>query len=219
MNPDPLNPRTFRLLPPVWFVAGWAILLMYSMVWDVPARRLAMPIEHVIDTESSFWSFWKQIGETWMVIVVAIVLSCYHAWRWRAGVVLAIATLFAAGLSSLFKWIVGRERPDTWQPPFRFEPFRDGFAGFVDLKNLSMPSGHASTAFAMAFVLCLLVPRGRWAWLAVASMCGLERVLSLSHWTSDVVAAVLVGMVSARFSLWFCYLVTGQSVGPRRFAA
>jgi membrane-associated phospholipid phosphatase len=82
---------------------------------------------------------------------------------------LAVTTI--SGINGLIKWMVGRTRPfkiDTIGErlaPFELHPFRDGFRGLFESKNLCFPSGHACLAFATAAALVMLWPRARWWWL------------------------------------------------------
>lgn len=95
--------------------------------------------------------------------------------------------------ATLLKRLIGRARPkhlDTLGP-FHL----DGFA--VDASMASFPSGHATTAFALAVALGCLTPRWRPVWLAAAGLIALSRVMIGSHYPSDVVAGALLGSVGA----------------------
>jgi membrane-associated phospholipid phosphatase len=115
--------------------------------------------------------------------------------RWRS---YALAPLFVfagvavAGLTTdLVKALLGRFRPKLF--------FRDGSYGFDFLHTradyVSFPSGHATTAFALATALTLLWPRPAAAYVAVALAIAASRVLSNAHWLSDVLAGGLVGVL------------------------
>jgi membrane-associated phospholipid phosphatase len=115
--------------------------------------------------------------------------------RWRSH---ALAPLFVfaavalAGLTTdLVKALLGRLRPKLF--------LRDGSYGFDLLHTradyVSFPSGHATTAFALAAALTLLWPRPAVAYFAVALAVAASRVLSNAHWLSDVLAGGLVGVL------------------------
>lgn len=71
----------------------------------------------------------------------------------------------------------------------------------------SMPSGHATTAFAWA-ALMLLIPQRETrvaqavAVLALASAIGLSRIAVGAHWPIDVLAGALLGWMGAMLCIW-----------------
>ncbi|MGK3946815.1 phosphatase PAP2 family protein, partial [Streptomyces caeruleatus] len=61
----------------------------------------------------------------------------------------------------------------------------------------SFPSGHAITAFALAFGLASLAPKWRIAIWAYALIIAMTRLVLLAHHPSDVLAGALVGILGA----------------------
>lgn len=155
-------------------VAEWAFRLPRS--WANTARRLSALGE----------------GVYWMVLVIAIGLTGVVRKRpavaaWAGKTVLAIA---AAGIAAnLLKVVAGRARPralDTGVWGFHFLEFGYRFNSF--------PSGHAAIAAAVAASICLTRPAA-WPlaavlWMALAG----GRVLTGSHFVSDVLAGGAVGI-------------------------
>jgi hypothetical protein len=77
----------------------------------------------------------------------------------------------ASGLAAqVIKHVVGRARPKVGPSAFSFHPLSldNGFA--------SLPSGHATSAFAAATALGLMVARGRGALVVLAAAVGASRV-------------------------------------------
>jgi len=120
--------------------------------------------------------------------------------RWRS---YALAPLFVfasvalAGLTTdLVKGLLGRFRPKLF--------FRDGSYGFDLLHTradyVSFPSGHATTAFALATALTLLWPRYAAGYFLLALAIGASRVLANAHWLSDVLAGGFVGIAVACYA-------------------
>ena len=68
-------------------------------------------------------------------------------------------------------------------------------------EKVSFPSAHTATAFAFAVGLAALYPPARWIFYALAVSCGAHRLLFDSHWFSDVVASVFIGLLVAR-AVW-----------------
>lgn len=115
--------------------------------------------------------------------------------RWRSHA-LAPAFVFAsvalAGLTTdLVKAVVGRFRPKLF--------LLDGRYGFDFLHYkadfLSFPSGHATTAFALATAFTLLWPRPAVVYFALAAGIAISRVGSNAHFVSDVLVGAFVGTV------------------------
>jgi membrane-associated phospholipid phosphatase len=133
-----------------------------------------------------------------------------------ASVMVRAGFLFAAiGLSGLFasliKNMIGRARPGTGGQidPFLFDPFHwaPSFA--------SLPSGHATTAFAALAAIGALFPRARTALLIYAVVIAMSRVVLRSHYVSDVMAGAVVGIVGVILvRRWFAALRLGFAIGP-----
>ncbi len=68
------------------------------------------------------------------------------------------------------------------------------------LHNVSMPSGHTTTAFAVATSLYLALPsatRRRHLWLfGVALLTGISRIAVGAHWPADVAVGMVLGILS-----------------------
>jgi membrane-associated phospholipid phosphatase len=111
---------------------------------------------------------------------------------------LSVALSVAAG--ELIKWIVGRGRPFVGGKAnaFNFQHFAGTEA------YSSFPSGHAITAFALAFAVAAVRPRTRIVMLVYALVIIATRLVLLAHHPSDVVAGALVGVTGAMaVRYWF----------------
>ena len=114
--------------------------------------------------------------------------------RWRSRALAALfvfASVALAGLTAdLAKALLGRMRPKLF--------LHDGTYGFDFLHTradyLSFPSGHATTAFALATAAALLWPHYAVAYFLFALVVAASRVLANAHFLSDVLAGALVGV-------------------------
>ncbi|MEK9285559.1 MULTISPECIES: phosphatase PAP2 family protein [unclassified Bradyrhizobium] len=103
-------------------------------------------------------------------------------------------------VAEILKYLIGRGRPFVGGEanPFNFIPF-EGTGAYA-----SLPSGHAVTAFALAFAVSALWPRLRVFMFTYAVVILLTRLVLLAHHPSDVVAGALVGVVGAMaVRYWF----------------
>jgi membrane-associated phospholipid phosphatase len=96
---------------------------------------------------------------------------------------------------------------------YKGEPYNRGravflrpFEGFRQPDHLSLPSGHATLAFAACTALSFFFPLGRRWFLALACGVALSRVLMGEHFLSDVIAGAAVGYVSARLVFAFPWI-------------
>ncbi len=102
-------------------------------------------------------------------------------------------TIINIALFRLLKAIFKRERP------LYAAPLYDLRYHFVD--RYSFPSGHATTSFAIAYVLGHFYPEW-WARLGLygaASLIAVSRIHVAEHYPSDVIAGALLGTLSAGF--------------------
>jgi membrane-associated phospholipid phosphatase len=123
-------------------------------------------------------------------------------------VFLALLVPILAG--ELIKWLVGRGRPFVGGKAnaFNFHPFTGTEAYF------SFPSGHAITAFALAFAVSAVWPRARPAMIVYAILIALSRLVLLAHHPSDVVAGALIGVIGAMgVRYWFAVRRLGFAIG------
>jgi membrane-associated phospholipid phosphatase len=63
----------------------------------------------------------------------------------------------------------------------------------------SFPSGHTATAFGLAFGLGWLYPRGRWLFLAFATLAAFQRIESSAHFVSDTLAGAAIACIIVGF--------------------
>ncbi|WP_297614438.1 phosphatase PAP2 family protein [Nocardia sp.] len=132
-------------------------------------------------------------GDPGRTSLIAIVVAGVAWWRRRSfgvGLLVVGTVLIATGLSTLTKYLVGRERPPVAMR-------------LVGALHPSYPSGHATATTALVGVMLLVYlgsrpGRGRArgatvsAVLLVVAMCATRLYLGV-HWFTDVVGGVLLG--------------------------
>jgi membrane-associated phospholipid phosphatase len=80
--------------------------------------------------------------------------------------------------------------------------------------SASMPSGHATGAFAAAVAVGLVHPRLRWPLLALAALIALSRVWLGVHYLSDVVAGAALGSAVAYVACRVAAIIAARTSSP-----
>jgi membrane-associated phospholipid phosphatase len=108
-----------------------------------------------------------------------------------AGLEMFESLTFAAALTNALKIGLGRGRPYLDQGAFKYRPFH------VNADWASLPSGHATAAFAMYSALAAHI-HNTWVSIGLYSLAagvGAARIYSDVHWTSDVFLGAAIGTV------------------------
>lgn len=190
--------RALRIARGLWLPAGVRLLAggaLTALAWfllDVPLLAWAEGVQSDF-TEDVIRLLNRFGGGMNPVLVIAFFLVAGVAYRERRWVSFAIAMAIgglAAGLvAQILKHLFGRARPELWLGPAHFAPG----------VSTSFPSGHTVGAFALAGVL-IFASRSwplRITALVLATGVGMARILAFRHWSSDVVASAVIGLVTA----------------------
>lgn len=132
-----------------------------------------------------------------------------------AAFMVRVGFLFVAiGAPSLFativKRLIGRARPHVGavHDPYLFDPTQWTAA------YAALPSGHATTGFAVLAAFGTLWPRARTALLIYAVLIAVSRVVVQAHSVTDVAAGALVGIIGVMLvRRWFALQRLGFSIG------
>lgn len=195
-----------------YLVIGFSIIamLVYLLVRSVDPLFLTIMLDRSWE-KNAFFDFITEVGNSnWLLIstgIVLVILSFLTANRfggakhmvWHRVFLYAYflftSVAFSGAIVNLFKLIFGRTRPhlsdgtDIWAPL----SFGDIFI------NGSFPSGHATTAGALAVALSLLFPRVKWLVVMVFTLVAISRPGVGIHYPSDVFAGVMLGGVFTYF--------------------
>jgi membrane-associated phospholipid phosphatase len=197
----------------LWLTVGIGIAIIVLMIvldaaeigWMPPrGTGWLWPIRIVSDFGKSAYVLWALAA---LLTVVALVfpLARVSARPALSGFGIRLLYIFFAVLlpvlaGEILKHMIGRGRPfvGAQANAFNFSHF-SGSEAFS-----SFPSGHATTAFALAFAVGALWPRLRAAMLIYALVIAATRLVLLAHHPSDVVAGALLGVIGAMLvRYWF----------------
>ena len=215
--------RTFRFV--VYAIPVASVLLVGLMAFvDGAAIEVARAapawlrgLAEVVSISGESDVFLVPLGVALVLIAALASPSLANATRLlMAATAVRCGFLFAAiavpGLfTALAKRLIGRARPHSFVEidPFLFSPFawRPEYS--------SLPSGHATTAFAAAVAFGLLWPRLRPYLWTFAVAIALSRIVRTSHYPSDALVGAIVGGVGALLvRQWFAVRRLGFVVRP-----
>ncbi len=186
------------------------IVLMYALdateIGWMPPRGTAWlwPVRVLTDFGKSAYVLWALAA---ILFVIALVFPRARGTA-RALLIafgtrilfLFLAVLLPVLMGEVIKDAVGRGRPFVGGQAnaFNFSHFSGSEA------YASFPSGHATTAFALAFAVSAVWPHLRSAMLIYAVTMAATRLVLLAHHPSDVVAGALLGVIGAMLvRYWF----------------
>lgn len=135
----------------------------------------------------------NKMGEGLNLVLLSLAIGGIGLWinsdRWKfAGLYSLLAHGISGLLTQILKHSLSRPRPrlmDTtqWEVGPSLESGLDSF-----------PSGHTSGTYSMATVFAYYFPKGRVVWFGLASFSALCRVIKGSHFPTDVLGGLLVGI-------------------------
>ena len=220
-----------RRLVAVAAVASLVLLLLGMFFIDGPVMRgvthlpsaIIWLFDQITDFGKSGWFLWP-LGLLFLALAALPETLSRISQLVLAAVMVRVGFLFTAiavpGLfDTIIKRLIGRGRPTA---STTIDPTLFHFFGW-NAEFASLPSGHATTAFAVLVAFGTLWPRARTAFLLYALAIAVSRVVVMGHYPTDVVAGAVVGSVGAMMvRRWFALRHLGFSVGAdgevRQFA-
>jgi membrane-associated phospholipid phosphatase len=226
-RPPRIHPKRPWLLPPrqlaVAALVVVAVFLFGMLFVDARATTAVGRLPHwvhsffdsITDYGKSGWVLWP-LGLLFLALAALPPLASRIEQRVLAAIMVRVGFLFTAvavpGLfDTIVKRLIGRARPlvGGHLDPTLFHPFawRSDYA--------SLPSGHATTSFALLVAVASLWPRARTYALIFALAIAVSRVVVTAHYVTDVAGGALVGTVGALMvRRWFAMRRLGFSFEP-----
>lgn len=184
------------------------------------AQRLPLWLARLFDEVSDFGKSGWILVPTGVALLAIAALASPALPRIARLVLMAVSVrigfiFLAVGLPGLavtvVKRLIGRARPliGGSDDPFHYLPF--GWS----VQHASLPSGHATTAFAAAVAIGAIWPRARAVMWTYAVLVAVSRVVLTAHYPSDVIAGAIVGIVGALLVRdWFAASRLGFVIAP-----
>lgn len=141
-----------------------------------------------------------EIGNVISILLLSIVLAIIRKTR-RIGITLLLCIVIGTLASGYFKgYVIDNPRPDLEFLGSKF-PYAIGQDTFVIGTNGSFPSGHATRAAIVAFVIGYALserfPRGRYLIWIFPVIESISRVYVLEHYPMDIFGGTVFGIIVA----------------------
>ncbi|MDR4483006.1 MAG: phosphatase PAP2 family protein [Nitrospirales bacterium] len=200
-TPAPPSPRRPQFLihqnPLVIFgLSGLLFFRLFSSLALVDSPTLQIVHSFTHPAIDHIGNVGNRLGDGLTLVLISLAIGAVGfrlGWpTWKSA---CIHTLLAHGVAGLFtqilKHTIGRPRPrlkqgQDWEIAPSLESGWDSF-----------PSGHTGASFAVATVLAYHFPKGKMLWFGLAAFIGTCRVITGSHFPTDVLGGVLVGIGTA----------------------
>ena len=146
-----------------------------------------------------YWVTFFGDGLTFALVIIVLLFLTY-----RQAILGLVIFLGTAGLTQFLKRVVFA---DHLRPVGRLGREFDLYlpAGVEPLMNNSFPSGHTTTAFALATFLTLVLRQKNWwpVFLGLAILTGYSRVYLTHHFPIDVWVGSVIGTLGAVLLFWW----------------
>jgi len=176
------------------------VLLISGSIWMVMLPKGTMVLwlnAHYTDFLNIFFTYFTYLGDGILIGILILVLLAFR-FSW-SGMMTFMGLLQLLVVQGLKKFVFGpMERPASFfenaLPPLNIV---EG----VDVHHLfTMPSGHTTTAFSIAFILVLIFnPGAKWTTtlFVSATLVGLSRIYLAQHFLIDSLVGCVLGMLLA----------------------
>ncbi len=132
-------------------------------------------------------------GIVWIIIsVILMITKKYRKIGLMCAAALIVNTIIGEGI---LKHTFQRQRPFTEVAGINLLVSKPS--------SYSFPSGHTSTAFAAAIVLASQLKKYKVHLMTIAGLLAFSRLYLFVHYPSDVLAGIIVGLISAKLVLKF----------------
>ena len=193
----------------------YAIIALCCIIWlstsnkfDIHLRINSLVGEKIIDF---FFYYITYLGDGRVAVVILLLLLVYNL---RLGIAATLSFLSAGLIANILKYFFF----DHINRPFFYSSYRHMNFKVVEGVDIhihnSFPSGHATQAFALFFLLALNAKKQttKLVWLLLACITAFSRMYLSQHWLPDVLAGSFIGVV---FSCLYFYLFISRNTLPK----
>lgn len=190
-SPAPISPPIWMWGVPLFAVFALAILLATGSnvaLFEFLNRLMSYAGDR-------WWSHVTVLGDTSLALLfLLLLLGRRPDLVWQFVLAAVFASLWSQGMKELFS---------SLRPPAVLHEGTFHLIGPM-LEFNSFPSGHTTTIFVLAGLICAqpLSNRLKWLALTLAVLVGLSRIACGVHWPQDVLGGMFGGWLSAVAGVW-----------------
>ncbi len=177
----------------ICFGAFFLIAIVFCCSYTKSSNFIALNFVHTHNLDF-FFTFYTFLGDGSLAIIIVLLLVLIR--RYLAALHVLVAFLTSGIIAQIIKNLSHAPRPRAFFKPDTYSYFIDGVtqSGWS-----SFPSGHTTTAFALATILALHSRNKAWSlfYLLLALGEAYSRVYLGQHFLEDVVAGSLIGVFFA----------------------
>jgi undecaprenyl-diphosphatase len=160
-----------------------------------------------------FFSKFTFLGDGLFVVMLAVILF-FTLKTQRLSILILISYIVSGLLAQLLKHSFNAPRPKVFLKPEEYQHFIDG----VSIANYeSFPSGHTTSAFALAYILAYSTNKKSFQiiLLILAIAAGYSRIYLGQHFLTDVLSGAFLGTFISVLTIFFSNKVAYRK--PLRF--
>jgi len=148
----------------------------------------------------SFFSKFTFLGDGIFALILSLLFLIFK--KKEASLLILITFAFSGLVAQLIKHIANSPRPKLFFNPAIYVHFVDGV---TVSNNFSFPSGHTTTAFAVATLIVLIAEKKiiQLPLLLIAILIGYSRIYLGQHFLLDVISGAFIGSISTLFTVYF----------------
>ncbi len=186
------------------FVIAYLILLILALALKLMYTKeelfLSVNLNHN-SIADQFFKFLTHVGDGLMFIAIVLILLFVE---YRKSILALFIYLISSQVAQFLKRVVFEDVP---RPKKYFEGLQElHFIDGVQVHNMvSFPSGHTTSAFALATFLTIISKNKNigFLYLILATLIGYSRMYLAQHFYEDVMMGSIIGVLSAFITQYF----------------
>jgi len=184
-------------------ISAAIVVIIYSILFLYVDRAIALwaqPFDGArVFNISQVISFFASINIWRPLLAISLIFVFIYEYlhgrkKWTVQwIYLLLSIMVASMLGDCFKYLLGRYRPIML---YEHAAYGFHFLGTQWSLN-STPSGHSLRIFSLMTGLTLMFRRYAWAFITIALLVGVSRIIVHDHYLSDVLFGAYLGIISA----------------------